>query len=70
MATTLKEAVCPAETVIGDIGWVVIVGSVPMVSVAVLLIMEPAELVMTQRNWSPDMASVVTIPKEVEVAPV
>ena len=70
VAVTEKEAVCPAITVRGDAGWVVIVGRVPLVSVAVLLVTEPAVLVTTQRNWSPDMDSVVTMPKEAVMAPV
>jgi len=67
---TEKEAVCPAITVRGDAGWVVIVGRVPLVSVAVLLVTEPAVLVTTQRNWSPDKAGVVTTPREAVVVPV
>lgn len=70
MATTVKEAVWPALIVMGDVGWVVMVGSVPTVSVAMLLVMEPAVLATLQRNWSPDMASVATIPREAVVAPV
>jgi len=67
---TVKEAVWPAEIVRGDVGWVVIVGRVPRVSVTVLLVMEPAVLVTAQRNWSPDMASVVTMLSEAVVVPV
>jgi len=70
VAITKKDAVCPAVTVRGEVGCVVIVGSVPKVRVTVLLVMEPVELVTLQRNWSPDMASAVTMPREAVVVPV
>jgi hypothetical protein len=70
VAVTKKEVVCPAVTVIGDAGWAVIVGRVPTVSVTVLLVIEPAELATLQRNWSPDMASVATTPRDAVVVPV
>jgi len=49
LATTLNEAVCPAETVAGK-GWVVTAGTEPTESVAALLATVPAELVTLQRN--------------------
>jgi hypothetical protein len=49
---------------------VVIVGSVPTVSVTVLLVMAPAVLETTQRNWSPVMASAAMTLKEAVVVPV
>jgi len=50
LAVTVKEAVWPAVTVRGDVGWVVIVGAVPTESLAVLLVTAPAVLVAAQRN--------------------
>ena len=70
VAVTEKEAVWPAVIVRGEIGWAVMVGSVPKVRVTTLLVMEPAVLVTTQRNWSPDMASEVAILSDAVVAPV
>ena len=70
LATTVKEAVCPAVTVSGDVGWVVIAGGVPMVREAALLVTEPAVLVTTQRNWSPLMASVLRTWNDAVVVPV
>ena len=70
MAVTEKEAVWPAVIVRGETGWAVMAGSVPKVSVTTLLVMEPAVLVTTQRNWSPDMARVVAILSDAVVAPV
>jgi len=49
LATTVNEAVWPAETVVGK-GWVVTTGIVPTESVAALLVTVPAELVTLQRN--------------------
>jgi hypothetical protein len=49
LATTVKEAVWPADTVV-DEGWVVTAGIVPRVRVAALLMTEPAVLVTLQRN--------------------
>ena len=70
VAVTEKEAVWPAVMVSGDVGWVVMVGSVPTVSVTVSLVMEPAVLVTTQRNGSPLMASDATTLREAVVVPV
>jgi hypothetical protein len=68
VATIVKVAVCPAVTV-AVAGCVVTTGGAPTVSVAVLLVTEPAVLVTTQRNWSPSIASVHTTLKAAVVVP-
>jgi len=57
-------------TVRGDVGWAVIVGRVPTVSVTVLLMTAPAVLETLQRNWSPLISRAATTLKEAVVVPV
>ena len=68
LAATVKEAGCPAETVVG-MGWVVTTGTVPTVRLEALLVTVPAVLLTLQRNWSPLMARVLVTRKSAVVVP-